>query len=178
MIKLSFTLWDRGLVCIELPGDHNGVDTSKYLPRIIYTYDAENNIFAQSLQRMSSTTPNSEVQMDLRYMLDFINSNRINLKYPYSFAIVVENSVQEHIQKYGRLFFSDLCSYIDLAAYLMSLYGFNDSEIEKTYIYLIHKTVSNNDKFVKDGHPIYGIIPFSSTRLYRNICKIIDAYKE
>lgn len=176
-MRFSFTLWDKGLSYIDIPTVSWGIDTSQYLPQIIYTKNSESSFIAQSFQGMRSVSDPQEVQNDLDYMLEFINNNRINLITQYSYISVVENSVWRHIGTYGRVFFTDLISYVDLAAHLMVLYDFNGCEIRNTYIRIIFEIVKKYGDLIKEGHPALGIIPFSSTQIYKNIEELIQETK-
>ena len=41
----------------------------------------------------------------------------------------------------------------------------------------IYSAVQENGDLVKDGHPLLGIIPFSSTPKYKNIVELAKEYK-
>lgn len=176
-IKFSFDLWDRGVVSIEMPAMNGGVNTSKFTPKEIFTRNATNPFFAQAFMGPCSISDPNEVKEDLHFMIQYINTNIIALDEEASYVNIVNNSVQKHIQKYGRLFFTDLCTYIDIAAHIMSICNYEPSLIRNFYIFAIFNTVKNYGDLVKDGHPIYGIFPFSDSPKFRNVLEIIKELK-
>lgn len=171
-MKFTLVLWDRGIVAIEMPSVNGGINTGEYFPTSIITSNSQSAFTTQAFQGMASCSDPQDVKKDLEHMAGFINYHRANLKDINSFISAIGNSVTNHIKTYGRIFFSDLCTYIDLAAHIMNVCGFSKKDIYIVYIWSLYEITRVYNDSVKEGNPMFGIIPFSSTAVYRNVTKI------
>ena len=183
-LQISFCLPDKGEVSLELPIVNGGINTNKYFPEEILFENVSNDSFIGrnigNFGKMIPSTDSDEIKDDLNYMLHYIHTNKYTFdgNSAYDFLDILTNSIDRHLQKFRRLLFPDLCTYIDLTAYLMSVYDFNETTIRNFYIWAIYSITGIYQDLVKEFNPYTGIIPFSQTNKYRNIKRLVSKLDE
>ncbi|WP_346694501.1 hypothetical protein [uncultured Alistipes sp.] len=172
----SFLVWDRGLTSFDLQTMNGGVITSQFFPNVLSAKNLamqQGSPLASSLAGEYAISDPNEIRNDLSYMIGFINQSRLPTDQSDTYFKAIENSVKNHIDNYGRLFFSDLCSYIDIASHIVVSCGFPPKNIQYMYLKAIYIMVDTYGEKVKDAGFMGMIVPFSTTPKYRIVTETL-----
>ena len=111
----------------------------------------------------------SEFTNDVNAMVNYINSYRKPSNTDTSYTSAVEHLIDRHIKQYGRLFFTDLCTFLDEVTWIMFGFGFDEISLrDRVYPQMACILVLKFGQYVKEGSP-YGIVPFTSTRMWSTL---------
>ena len=117
----------------------------------------------------------SEFNADCQNLIDEINSSRWQYNTDTAYYYALKSIVREHIENYGRLFFSDLTSYVDDCCYLMLGFGFDAGRLKsEIYLQFILLIVQEFEEYIQDGNPMIGVVPFTSTSKYAILIQRIN----
>lgn len=171
---LSFGLKDSHSykkLAVNVPIKNGMVVTSRFVPDSFLKLMEVNSLeIVSNMEHLSSL---DEFTSDCQSQIDIINSNALDWRKEDAYLIALSHAINEHIERCGRIFFIDLTAYIDVYCHLMFAAGFQEDKIKQNYLLLIHLTVKKLKDKVKEGNPMVGIIPFSSTHVYVEIAKYV-----
>lgn len=153
-----FSFYDGYTISVVVPINRNCVQSNEFMPDFIKEFPFGLTIALQAID---------EFQADCNNIVNEINMNRwkynIDSTYYYALKIIVE----KHISKYGRLFFSDLTGYADVCCHLMRGFGFDANRLKsEVYLVLIQLILQEFKDYIKDGNPMVGVVPFTTTHKY------------
>ncbi len=175
-MNFSFHLWDKGVISFDLPVENGGVITSQFFPSVLSAKNIamqQKNPLAAFLSKEELVSDPNEVRNDLSCMIAFINQSGLSTSQTDSYFKAIDHSVKRHIDNFGRLFFTDLCSYINIACHIMATCGFSSNSIRDVYLYAIFLTVDTYGDNVKDGGFMGMIVPFSTTSRYNIVVETL-----
>ena len=164
-LSFNFRLNDGKLLSLSLESEYGGVVTNKYMPEILSPFYG--NPFADGTGKNIQDT--AEFKADCESIIECLNNPSYGLdyrKYEDWFQVLAA-MVTFHIKNYGRLFFSDLKTYVDDVTLLMSAAGYYDGDLKKYYPKFVLWITDEYSQYVKDGNPSVGIIAVTSTPVYR-----------
>ncbi len=167
--SFSFRFHDGNTSLFRVP-QHNGqLVTNQFMPKMFYP-NHSNPIIASMMvgTPMALQDPN-EFSHDVNAMVGYINTTRKPSNIDTTYMDAVVNLVVNHIKQYGRLFFTDLCTFLDEASWLMYGFGFDEDNLrDRVYPQMAYILVLNLGDYVKEGSPL-GIIPFTSTKMWATL---------
>lgn len=109
----------------------------------------------------------NEFNADCQNIVDEISTNRWQYNADTTYYYALKAIVRQHINNYGRLFFSDLTSYVDDCCLLMKGLGFDVYRLKADiYLQLLFLIIQEFEDYIKDGNPVVGVILFTSTSKY------------
>ncbi len=71
-----------------------------------------------------------------------------------------------HIERFKRLLFNDLLTYIDCFSYILLAHGYSEAQVKQMYPRVVKMAVEQLAYYLKCQ---YTLIPFTSSNLYNNI---------
>jgi len=74
--------------------------------------------------------------------------------------------LMNHVEKFKRLLFNDLLTYIDCFSYILFAHGFSEAQVKQLYPGVVKMAVDQLPYFLKCQ---YTLMPFTSSFLYNNI---------
>lgn len=154
----NFKFYDGHTIFVTVPIMNHCVRTNDLMPDFLKQFPFG---FSISLQDMN------EFHEDCQSIINEINNNRWQYNSDTSYYFALKSVVKKHINSYGRLFFSDLTSYVDDCCYLMRGFGFDSERLKsEVYLQLICLIIREFSDYIKDGNPMIGIVPFTTTPKY------------
>lgn len=177
-MTLLLDLWDRPAISFSLPEWLGGVISNQFYPELISNKNIfskyGNPLIGEGLMDERKVSDLNEFEKDFKFMISFINSRKLRSCDSETFFIAVGNSVENHICQFGRIFFSDLCSYIDVASHIMNGCGFSRDLIQQIYLGIIYMIANDYGDLVKDSEIMGMIVPFTLTNRYKIIKQLVD----
>ena len=168
-----FTLYDGSRLSFSLLVYNGQLVTNRFMPDFL-THGADSPFASAILGQMALIDP-MEFKQDCRSMISYININRLQTNMDTSYMDALASVLVSHIKRCGRLFFSDLCTYLDEVTYLMHGFGYDEYNLkERTYPQMAYIAIINLKDYVKEGSPL-GIIPFTSTAKWTRLKEYCEA---
>lgn len=161
-----YRFYDGFIINVTVPIMNGFVRSNDFMPDFIKTAPFGLSIALQDI---------NEFNTDCQKLVDEINANRWAYNADTSYYYALREIVQQHINNYGRLFFSDLMTYIDECCHLMYSFGFDAASLKsEIYLLLILSVLNEFKDYVKDGNPMFGVVPFASTSKYKILLQKIE----
>lgn len=171
--SFSFTLHDGSCLSFSLPVHNGQLVINRFMPDFLAP-EVDPSL-ASAFAGYEALIDPTEFEQDCRSMVSYMNDKRLQTNYDYSYLEVLGAVLESHIERYGRLFFTDLCTYIDEVTYLMYGFGFDELYLkERLYPLMAFIATRDLSDYVKEGSP-YGVIQFTSTTTWRKLKEYCDA---
>ena len=167
--SFGFRFYDGNTSSFRIPLHNGQLVTNKFMPKMLYP-NSSNPFLASAMvgTPMALQDPN-EFSNDVDAMVGYINTSRKPTNLDTSYMDAVVYLVVNHIKQYGRLFFTDLCTFLDEVTWIMYGFGFDEDNLRnRVYPQMAYILVLNLGEYVKEGSP-YGIIPFTSTKMWSTL---------
>ena len=154
----QYCFYDGHTINVTVPIMNGCVKSNDFMPDFIKQVPFGLSIALQDI---------NEFNADCQNLVDKINTNRWQYNSDTAYYFALKEVVRQHISNYGRLFFSDLTSYVDDCCHLMKGFGFDAYRLKsEIYLQLIFLIIQEFKDYIKDGNPMIGIMPFTSTSKY------------
>lgn len=164
MIKFDFSIRRNG----------NMIDFKITLPEIQPGFVATSNIrpdwmvFSDGIMQFEGGESCEEFKNDCKKMLDFVNSDHQDFENSMSAALFC--SINNHIERFGRLLFNDLLLYIDCWAHILNNTALTLKDTHTAYSSVLAFICQQMSDKIMVQH-LFGVVPLSATEIFTEIIK-------
>lgn len=163
-----YRFYDGTIINVTVPIMNGCVKSNDFMPDFIKQFPFGLSIALQDI---------NEFNADCQNLVNEINSNRWQYNTDTAYYFALKEVVRQHISNHGRLFFSDLTSYVDDCCHLMKGFGFDAYRLKsEIYLQLVFLIIQEFKDYIKEGNPMVGIIPFTSTSKYTILLQNMKKY--
>lgn len=148
---------------ISIPRKNNMVEIGLFRPNSILNGHIHNPVFTG----VASLESISEFENDCQKFVYYLNKNKTNLSDLGSYTPAFEDLVEEHINKFHRIFINDLMAYLDVYILVLRALGGDESMLKELYIVQLFCFVKNNPSIVMEAFG--NNVPFVSCVRFQNL---------
>jgi|GEM_PF-2526666 hypothetical protein len=174
---LSFGLKDRDSykrLIINVSIKDGMVVTSKFTPNSFSKLIDTNDLGITSTTVHLSAL--DEFVSDCQFFVNILNDNALDWRKENSILMALIHVINDHIRRCNRIFFIDLISYVNVYCFIMHGVGFSEDQIKNSYLKLVYNIVKKWENKIMYGNPTIGVVPFSSTKMYKNLENYVIFY--
>lgn len=164
MVKFSFSIRRNGEMInfqISLPEIQAGyVTTSNIRPNWMTS--------SNEIMQFEGGESYGEFQKDCKKIIDFVNADHQDFENSMKAALF--DSINNHIQRFGRLLYNDLLLYLDCWAHILNNTVLSLQDTRTAYSSILAFICQQMSEKIIVQH-LFGVVPLSSTDLLTEIQK-------
>lgn len=166
-------LGERKELVVNVPVRNGFVITNEFCPKVLTGLTPANGSFLADMCETIQGELISEFQADCNFLVSAMEECHADSRLDVH-LYALQNIVESHLRRCGRLIYNDMLIYVDCFALLLKADGFSTSMINDAYPVIVYNLVEACGQFVKDQ---FTLQPFKGTLLYRNLLEYLQNNK-